>query len=163
MAMPTDIDFRLLKRCGRYLSGRKRLIQSFVAQEEPKELTFFSDSDHAGCTQTTRGESPGSSSVDATWRFGAARRNAYQHRRGDDPAGGRQDRQQGCTSHRLYSTCTREQPRGDAPEVQYGVERGRSCNEVVGQDEDRRVAEIDASCLQRSSRSEDCTRYSCWG
>ena len=37
-----------------------------------------------------------------------------------------------------------EQPMGDAPEVQHGVQHGRSAHDVLVHDEDRGVAEIDA-------------------
>jgi hypothetical protein len=43
-----------IKRIGRYLLGRPRLVQYFMMQPRPKYITSRCDSDHAGCVITRR-------------------------------------------------------------------------------------------------------------
>ena len=48
MATPRIPDVKLLKRIGRYLKGAPRVVQLFVWQKHPTELTAYVDSDWAG-------------------------------------------------------------------------------------------------------------------
>jgi hypothetical protein len=57
MQAPTQFDLEQLKRAGRYLLGRRRVVQRFEAQEMPTAVTVYSDSDHAGCLKTRRSTS----------------------------------------------------------------------------------------------------------
>ena len=45
---------RDLKRLGRYLKHRPRLVAVFRAQRMPETLQSYGDSDHAGCLKTRR-------------------------------------------------------------------------------------------------------------
>ena len=54
MKSPTEADFKDLKRLGRYLIGKPRVINMFEAQRESKVIRVFCDSDHAGCLLTRR-------------------------------------------------------------------------------------------------------------
>ena len=54
MKSPTEADFKDLKRLGRYLIGKPRVINTFEAQRESKVIRVFCDSDHAGCLLTRR-------------------------------------------------------------------------------------------------------------
>ena len=59
MAAPTVGDWKKLKRLGRYLVGKPRVVTSYPWQEEGKELTGYSDSDWAGCKKTAKSTSGG--------------------------------------------------------------------------------------------------------
>ena len=48
MASPSQADWGRLKKLGRYLKGKPRLVWRFGWQEQPDELTTYSDSDWAG-------------------------------------------------------------------------------------------------------------------
>ena len=48
MSSPRTSDWMLLKRVGRYLIGRPRLVQTFCWQQCPSCLSTFTDSDWAG-------------------------------------------------------------------------------------------------------------------
>ena len=59
MASPSVLDRRRLKRLGRYLVGRPRLVWRFPWQEQWHSVDGFSDSDWAGCKRTARSTSGG--------------------------------------------------------------------------------------------------------
>ena len=54
MKSPTEADFKDLKRLGRYLISKPRVINMFESQRESKTIKVFCDSDHAGCLLTRR-------------------------------------------------------------------------------------------------------------
>ena len=54
MSAPTESDWQGLKRLGRYLKGKPRLVQMFEWQEDGSELEVDVDTDHAGCTRTRK-------------------------------------------------------------------------------------------------------------
>ena len=57
MAAPKTGDWRKLKRLGRYLVGRPRLVHKYRWQAQMDELEGFSDSDWAGCRVTGKSTS----------------------------------------------------------------------------------------------------------
>ena len=57
MKNPNIDDMTQLKRVGRYLIARPRAALRFYPQREPKVVTAFVDSDHAGCVLTRRSTS----------------------------------------------------------------------------------------------------------
>ena len=57
MTGPTEEDFQDLKRLGRFLKGKPRVVLRFEPQRMYKECTIFTDSDHAGCLRTRRSTS----------------------------------------------------------------------------------------------------------
>ena len=59
MAAPTVGDWKKLKRLGRYLVGRPRVVTSYPWQEEAEMFTGYSDSDWAGCKKTAKSTSGG--------------------------------------------------------------------------------------------------------
>ena len=59
MARPLEGDFDKLKRIGRYLVGRPRLVHIFAWQEQVGTVTSYSDSDWAGCEKSRRSTSGG--------------------------------------------------------------------------------------------------------
>lgn len=59
MAGPTTKDFADLKRLGRYLLGRPRLVLAYAYQPRPKYIDVWVDSDWAGCVRTRRSTSGG--------------------------------------------------------------------------------------------------------
>ena len=50
---------KLIKKLGRFLKGRPRLVSKFKWQVMPEFLTTFTDSDWEGCLQTVRSTSGG--------------------------------------------------------------------------------------------------------
>ena len=54
MKAPTDASWSDLKRLGRYLLGKKRLVYEYWPQRFQKEIVVYCDSDHAGCLITRR-------------------------------------------------------------------------------------------------------------
>jgi len=54
MSKPTQIAMEMVKRIGRYLMRRPRLVQQFVQQVEPGFVRVACESDHAGCVRTRR-------------------------------------------------------------------------------------------------------------
>ena len=59
MASPTEDDYAALKKLGRYLMGRPRLVSTFRYGESCSELIIEGDSDHAGCLKTRKSTSGG--------------------------------------------------------------------------------------------------------
>ena len=59
MSAPCTQDWKLLKRLGRYLLLAPRVVQVFVWQDDPGELTTFVDSDWAGDRITRKSTSGG--------------------------------------------------------------------------------------------------------
>ena len=59
MAQPTVAHLRRLKRLGRFLLKRPRVVWCFALQLPVEQLTVFSDSDWAGCRRTARSTSGG--------------------------------------------------------------------------------------------------------
>ena len=59
MARPRAGDWATLKRIGRYLLGKPRLVVKFDWQQVPKHVDCFTDSDWAGCKTTCRSTSGG--------------------------------------------------------------------------------------------------------
>ena len=59
MAEPTKRDVRKLRRLGRYLKGRPRLVVEYKWQEPCTEVRAMSDSDWAGCRRTAKSTSGG--------------------------------------------------------------------------------------------------------
>ena len=59
MAKPTDVDWQKLKRLGRYLVGRPRLVICYDWQKPLEHLTAKSDSDWAGDKRTRKSTSGG--------------------------------------------------------------------------------------------------------
>ena len=51
---PTTDSWDAVKRLGRYLVGRPRLVQRFPRQPPQSVVVAFSDSDHAGCARTRK-------------------------------------------------------------------------------------------------------------
>ena len=54
MQAPSDYAWSKLKRLGRYLLGRMRVVQYFYPQTEFRTLRVYTDSDHAGCLKTRK-------------------------------------------------------------------------------------------------------------
>ena len=46
-----------MKKCVRYLKGKPRLVQRYMMQDMPVQLTAFSDADFAGCTTSRKSTS----------------------------------------------------------------------------------------------------------
>merc|ERR1712051_913398 len=59
MSAPTQDDYTALKKLGRYLMGRPRLISTFRYGEKSCTVVVEGDSDHAGCTRTRKSTSGG--------------------------------------------------------------------------------------------------------
>ena len=59
MSAPRVSDLRKLRRLGKYLIGRPRLIMRFDWQNMLSTIATFTDSDWAGCTQTAKSTSGG--------------------------------------------------------------------------------------------------------
>ena len=59
MSRPTRGDHRKLKRLGRYLLGRRRIVLTYDWQTRQETLRGWSDSDFAGCRTTAKSTSGG--------------------------------------------------------------------------------------------------------
>ncbi len=59
MSKPTQLDWDALKRLGRYLLGKPRLVWYYGWQAPTEELTLMTDSDWAGCLRTRKSTSGG--------------------------------------------------------------------------------------------------------
>ena len=59
MSNPTDSSKRKLKRLGRYLLNKPRVVNLYPFQGETREIWGYSDSDWAGCKRTARSTSGG--------------------------------------------------------------------------------------------------------
>ena len=59
MSNPRKCDWDKLKRLGRYLVNRTRVVAKFAYQEMPESLIVWSDTDHAGCLTTRKSTSGG--------------------------------------------------------------------------------------------------------
>ena len=59
MSRPSQLHWRKLKRLGRYLIARPRVVTEFKFQAEVPELHGYSDSDWAGCRRTAKSTSGG--------------------------------------------------------------------------------------------------------
>jgi hypothetical protein len=59
MQAPTERDWQALKKLGRILLGRPRLVWQFKDQGPVREFTQFTDSDDAGCPVTRKSTSSG--------------------------------------------------------------------------------------------------------
>ena len=57
MSKPTQVAMEMVKRIGRYLLRRPRMVQRFVQQDEPEVIKVACDSDHAGCVITRKSTS----------------------------------------------------------------------------------------------------------
>ena len=57
MKEPRECDWLDLKRFGRYLAGKPRVVTQFRHQEPPPGLIGTMDADHAGCVETCRSSS----------------------------------------------------------------------------------------------------------
>ena len=58
MAKPTTLSYTSLKRLGRYLAGRRRLVYRYPFQSA-EHLDVYSDTDWAGCPRTRKSTSGG--------------------------------------------------------------------------------------------------------
>ncbi len=58
MSLPTEVSMRALKRVGRFVEGRPRLVLS-MRFEEVQPLDVYVDSDYAGCPRTRKSTSGG--------------------------------------------------------------------------------------------------------
>ena len=54
MAHPTHGDMTALKRLGRYLLDKPRMVTEFNYQDNPYSITAWTDSDYAGCARTRK-------------------------------------------------------------------------------------------------------------
>jgi len=59
MSKPTEADWDSLKRLGRYLIDKTRVIVGFPYQERPETIEIYVDTDHAGCIETRKSTSGG--------------------------------------------------------------------------------------------------------
>ena len=59
MSKPTTNDMITLKRLGRYLVGKPRLVNCLYSQHTPSDIHCFVDADWAGCVRTRRSTSGG--------------------------------------------------------------------------------------------------------
>ena len=57
MSSPKNGDWEALKRLGRYLLSRPRVVHMFRWQDEPAYLSTFCDSNWAGCHKTRKSTS----------------------------------------------------------------------------------------------------------
>ena len=63
MSTPTRGDHRKLKRLGRYVLGRRRVVMAFDWQAPQKTVRGWSDSDFAGCRKTAKSTSGGATTL----------------------------------------------------------------------------------------------------
>ena len=54
MAQPRECDFADLKRLGRFIKSKPRVVTYYENQALPTRLDVLCDSDHAGCLETRR-------------------------------------------------------------------------------------------------------------
>ena len=59
MSSPCASDLRRLRKIGKYLLGKPRLVSLFKWQEMPTRITTFTDSDWAGCARSAKSTSGG--------------------------------------------------------------------------------------------------------
>ena len=59
MQNPTSSDWNKIKKLGKYLRGRMRVVYRFRWQEKPMTITGYTDTNWAGCTRTRRSTSAG--------------------------------------------------------------------------------------------------------
>ena len=59
MSDPTKLGVEALKRLGRYLVKRRRLVFLYPFQEEVECMEVYADTDHAGCLRTRKSTSGG--------------------------------------------------------------------------------------------------------
>ena len=59
MQEPIEGDWDKLKRLGRYLVGRERMVVDFEYQQEGGRIDVWTDSDYAGCRETRKSTSGG--------------------------------------------------------------------------------------------------------
>ena len=59
MASPTRLSVEALKRLGRYLVRRPRLVIKYPFQESVDGVDVYGDTDHAGCLRTRKSTSGG--------------------------------------------------------------------------------------------------------
>ena len=59
MANPCKSDLDKLKRLGRYLIDKSRVVAHFAYQERPEALDVYVDTDHGGCLATRKSTSGG--------------------------------------------------------------------------------------------------------
>ena len=59
MSSPNEGNYQALKRLGRYLSGKKRLVYQYPWQTAVEGLDIYADTDHAGCLRTRKSTSGG--------------------------------------------------------------------------------------------------------
>ena len=59
MSKPTETDWESLKRLGRYLIDKTRVVVGFPYQEQPETIEVYVDTDHAGCLETRKSTSGG--------------------------------------------------------------------------------------------------------
>ena len=59
MAAPTMLSVEALKRLGRYLAGKPRLVFHYPYQEGVDGVDVYGDTDHAGCLRTRKSTSGG--------------------------------------------------------------------------------------------------------
>ena len=59
MAEPREADWDRLKRFGRYLIGRERMVVEYKYQEKISSIDVWTDSDYAGCRETRKSTSGG--------------------------------------------------------------------------------------------------------
>ena len=59
MSSPKPSDLAKLRKIGKYLLGKPRLVSKFVFQDMPSTITTFTDSDWAGCARSAKSTSGG--------------------------------------------------------------------------------------------------------
>ena len=59
MSAPRIGDWKALKRLGRYLVDKRRVIAEFKYQYRPNKIQVWVDTDHAGCKESRKSTSGG--------------------------------------------------------------------------------------------------------
>ena len=59
MSQPRQCDWAQMKRLGRYLVDKTRVIVNFAYQTKPEHLSVWTDTDHAGCLKTRKSTNGG--------------------------------------------------------------------------------------------------------